>query len=53
MKGKGKKIVAKNTENKQTFILEILEINKERIVIVEHAPVGDVRITYMRVFDAN
>lgn len=53
MKGNGKKIVARNTENKQTFVIEILEINKERIVIIEHAPVGDLRIIYERVFDAN
>ncbi len=53
LKGRGKRIVAKNTENKMTFTIDILEINKERIVVVEHAPVGDVKIIYERVFDAN
>ncbi|MCX6277180.1 MAG: hypothetical protein NT004_03665 [Bacteroidetes bacterium] len=53
MKGKGTRIVAKNLENNMTFTIEILEINKERIVVIEHAPVGDVKITYERQFDAN
>jgi hypothetical protein len=53
MKGRGKRIVAKNLENNTTFTIDILEINKERIVVVEHAPVGDVKIVYERVFDAN
>ena len=50
MKGKGTRIVAKNVENKMKFVIEILEINKERIVVIEHAPVGDVKITYERQF---
>ena len=49
MKGNGTRIVAKNTENKMKFVLEILEINKERIVVLEHAPAGDVKITYERI----
>ncbi len=53
MKGKGKKIIAKNTENKMTFVIQILEIDKERIVVLEKAPVGDIRITYERQFDTN
>jgi hypothetical protein len=50
MKGKGTRIVAKNVENKMKFTIEILEINKEQIVVIEHAPVGDVKITYERQF---
>jgi len=50
MKSKGTKIVAKNVENKMKFVLEILEINKERIVVLEHAQIGDVKITYEKVF---
>lgn len=53
MKGKGTRIVAKNLENNMTFTIEILEINKERIVVIEHAPVGDIKITYERQFDSN
>lgn len=48
MKGKGTRIVARNLENKMKFVIEILEINKERIVVIEHAPVGDLKITYER-----
>ena len=48
MKGKGTRIVAKNVENKMKFVIEILEIDKERIVVIEHAPVGDIKITYER-----
>jgi hypothetical protein len=50
MKGKGTRIVAKNVENKMKFVIEILEINKEQIVVIEHAPVGDIKITYERQF---
>lgn len=53
MKGRGKRIVAKNLENKMTFVIEILEISKERIVVIEHVPVGDIKVEYERVFDAN
>jgi hypothetical protein len=53
MKGKGRKIVAKNLENKTTFVIEILEIDKEHVVVLEHAPVGDIKITYERQFDVN
>ena len=50
MKGKGTRIVAKNVENKMKFVIEILEINKEQIVVIEHAQVGDIKITYQRQF---
>ncbi len=49
MKGKGTRIVAKNLENKEKFTIEILEISKEEITIIEHAPVGDIKIVYQRV----
>jgi hypothetical protein len=49
MKGKGKRIVAKNVENKMKFTIEILEISKEQITVIEHAPVGDIKIVYERV----
>jgi hypothetical protein len=48
MKGKGTRIVAKGTENNVKFVIEILEINKERIVMLEHAPIGDIKIVYER-----
>ncbi len=48
LKGKGTRIVAKNVENKMKFTIEILEISKVQIVVIEHAPVGDVKITYER-----
>ena len=48
MKGNGTRIVAKNVENKMKFVIEILEINKERVVVLEHAPSGDLKITYER-----
>jgi len=50
MKGKGTRIIAKGVENKRTFVIEILDINKERIVVVEHTPAGDLKITYERQF---
>ncbi|MCX6304492.1 MAG: hypothetical protein NT040_05955 [Bacteroidetes bacterium] len=46
MKGQGTLIVAKNIENKMKFTIEILEISKVQIVVIEHAPVGDIKITY-------
>jgi hypothetical protein len=48
MKGKGTRIVAKGVDNGVKFVIEILEINKEQIVILEHAPIGDIKITYER-----
>jgi len=48
MKGKGTRIIAKGVENKIKFVIEILEISKEQIVIIEHAPVGDIKIIYER-----
>lgn len=53
MKGKGKKILAKNVETKHTFVIEILEISKERMVVLQHTPAGDLKIEYERQFDAN
>lgn len=50
MKSNGSKIIAKNIENKMKFVIEILEINKEQIVVLEHALVGDIKITYQRQF---
>jgi len=52
MKGNGTRIIAKNVEDKTKFVLDILEISMDQIVVVEHAPVGDVRITYERRGDA-
>jgi hypothetical protein len=48
LKGKGTRIVAKNVENNMKFVIEIVEITKEIIVVIEHAPVGDIKITYKR-----
>ena len=48
MKGHGTRIIAKATENKTRFVIEILEINKERLVVIEHAPAGDLQVTYER-----
>ena len=49
MKGHGTRIVAKNVETKMKFVIEILEISKERVVVMEHVPAGDLKITYERV----
>ncbi|MEI7661943.1 MAG: hypothetical protein WCK34_07095 [Bacteroidota bacterium] len=48
MKGKGTRIVAKNLATKSKFVIDIEEISKDRIVIIEHAKVADVKITYER-----
>ena len=48
LKGNGTRIVAKGTETGMKFVIEILEIDKEHIVIIEHAPVGDLKIVYER-----
>jgi hypothetical protein len=48
MKGKGTRIVAKNVENNRKFVIEILEISKERIVVIEETPLGDLKIVYER-----
>jgi hypothetical protein len=48
LKGKGTRIVAKNIENNMKFVIEIVEMTNDVIVVIEHAPVGDVKITYKR-----
>jgi hypothetical protein len=48
MKGKGTRIIGKGVENKVKFVIVIEEISKEQIVILEQAPLGDLRITYER-----
>lgn len=48
MKGRGTRLMAKNVENKIKFVIEILEINQDQIVVIEHARVGDIKITYLR-----
>jgi hypothetical protein len=48
MKGRGTRIVAKGVENKQKFTIDILEISKEQIVIIEHTRAGDLKIVYER-----
>mgnify|MGYP001216224842 CR=1 FL=1 len=48
MKGKGTRLVAKNVSTKLKFVIEILDISQDEIVVLEHAPVGDVKITYGR-----
>jgi hypothetical protein len=48
MKGNGTKMVGKNIENKMRFVIEILEISKEQVVVIEHLPVGDLKIVYVR-----
>jgi len=48
LKGRGTRLVAKNKENKMKFVIEILEIQPEQIVVVEHLPVGDVKVVYGR-----
>ena len=48
MKGDGTRIVAKNVETKSKVVLEILEISKVQIVVLEHAHMGDLKITYER-----
>ncbi len=50
MKGRGTRIVAKGVENKRKFVIDILDITKERIEVIEHTPVGDIKIIYERQF---
>jgi hypothetical protein len=50
MKGKGTRIIAKNVGNKTTIVIDILAIDKERIVVMEHTRGGDVKISYERQF---
>jgi hypothetical protein len=49
MKGKGTRIVAKNKSTKQKFVIDIVDLSADEVIILEHAPVGDLRITYTRI----
>lgn len=48
LKGKGTRIVAKGVENKVKYMIDILEISASQIIILEHSPAGDIKITYER-----
>lgn len=48
LKGKGTRMNVKNIENKKKYTIDLLEISKEQIVLLEHAPVGDLKVTYVR-----
>ena len=48
MKGNGTRIVARGVENKKKYVLEILEISKEQMVVLENTPAGDLKITFVR-----
>jgi hypothetical protein len=48
MKAKGSKIIAKGVENNVKFVIELLEVTNDQIVVLEHSPVGDIKITYKR-----
>ena len=48
MKGRGKRLVGKNVDNKMKFVIDILEIRNEEVTVMEHAPVGDLKIVYKR-----
>ncbi len=48
MKGKGTRLVAKNLANKSKFVIDILEISQDEVIIVEHARMIDLKITYER-----
>jgi hypothetical protein len=48
MKGRGTRLVTVNVANKSKFVIDIVEISQDRVVVVEHAPAADIKITYDR-----
>ncbi|NCA74740.1 MAG: hypothetical protein EOM90_00250 [Alphaproteobacteria bacterium] len=48
MKGNGTRMNVKNIDNKRKYTIELLEVSKEQVVLLEHLPIGDAKITYVR-----
>ncbi len=48
MKGNGTRMNVKNIDNKRKYTIDLLEVSKEQVVLLEHVPVGDIKITYVR-----
>ena len=48
LKSKGTRLVGKNVDNKMKFVIDILEIRNDEVIVMEHAPVGDIKIVYKR-----
>ena len=48
MKGRGTRLIAKNKANKAKFVIDIVEISQDQVVVLEHAQMGDLKITYDR-----
>ena len=49
MKSNGTRLVAKNPENKAKFVIDIEDISDTKIIVIEHAQIGDIRITYAKI----
>jgi hypothetical protein len=45
---KGTLITARDMKTKETYKLDLLEVNDKQCVIVERTPVGDIKITYLK-----
>ncbi|MFH1159404.1 MAG: hypothetical protein V1733_00445 [bacterium] len=46
LRGKGTVLIAKDLAKKEKYRLDIQEINNNQMVVVEHLPVGGIKITY-------
>lgn len=48
LKGKGTRFVAKDLATKEKHYFDLLEVSETRIVLIEHTPAGDLKITYAK-----
>jgi hypothetical protein len=48
MKGKGTRIIAKGVTNKKKFVIDILSLQQDQMIVMEHAGIGDLKVTYVR-----
>jgi hypothetical protein len=51
MKKKGTRIIAKENTTGKKLTLDILEINDTSVVVIEHSPVGKIKIHYRKEFN--
>lgn len=48
LKGKGKKMVARNLQTKEKYVLNIVEVTAAKLILIETLPAGTLKITYAK-----
>ena len=49
LRGKGKVLIAKDLVKNESYRIDIQEISQNELVVLEHLPIGGIKVTYTRV----